>query len=58
MTATLWIVAAALIAAFLIWRLRRANQTLSTILREERERAPEVDADERMPHHLGNDRRL
>lgn len=58
MTATLWIVAAALLAAFLIWRLRRANQTLSTILREERERPPEVDVDERTPHHLGRDPRI
>lgn len=53
MTATLWIVTAVLFAAFLIWSLRRANETFSTILREERERTVDLDADERTPHHLG-----
>ncbi|MBC6446898.1 hypothetical protein [Actinokineospora xionganensis] len=48
---------AALIAAFLIWRLRRANQTLTTILREERERPVDFDVDDRTPHHLGKDGR-
>jgi hypothetical protein len=52
----LWIVTAVVFAAFLIWTLRRANQTLSTILREERERAPEVDAEEPIPHHFGKHR--
>ncbi|MGH3861940.1 hypothetical protein [Actinokineospora sp.] len=52
-----WIVTAVVFAAFLIWRLRRANQTLSTILREERERTVEADVDERTPHHLGKHRR-
>ncbi|WP_166657931.1 hypothetical protein [Actinokineospora alba] len=44
---------AVLFAAFLIWSLRRANQTFSTIMREERERTADLDADERTPHHLG-----
>ncbi|MGW5050701.1 hypothetical protein [Actinokineospora sp. NPDC004072] len=48
---TLWIVAAALVVLLVAWRLRRANHTLETILREERERAdPEpAPADEPIP---------
>jgi hypothetical protein len=43
----LWISLAAVAGALLVWRLRRANQVLKRILREERDRPepePEPDA--------------
>ncbi|WP_026423809.1 hypothetical protein [Actinokineospora inagensis] len=55
MDTALWIGAAAIVVAFIVWRLRRASTTLDTILREERERADpepaEPDFDEFGAHH-------
>ena len=65
MTSTVfWVAAGALVVLFVAWRLRRANHTLDTILREERERAdlepaPGVhDADdEPVSHRSGRHRK-
>ncbi|GAA2988989.1 hypothetical protein [Actinokineospora diospyrosa] len=45
MATALWIVAAVVAVAVIVWRLRRANTTLETILREERERTEPVDTE-------------
>ncbi|WP_285505167.1 hypothetical protein [Actinokineospora sp. NBRC 105648] len=47
MATAVWIVTAALVAVFVVWRLRRANTTLATILQEEHARtdAEPVPAD-------------
>ncbi len=69
MATALWIVLGALALALVVWRLRRAQGTLSSILREERERTDaeraagsfgEDDheaADEPEPHQVGRHRR-
>ncbi|WP_156893276.1 hypothetical protein [Actinokineospora enzanensis] len=71
MATALWIVTAVLAGAFIVWRLRRANTTLNTILREERERtgpaefddefeeipAPRAAARTGEPHRAGRERR-
>jgi hypothetical protein len=65
MTSTMfWIAAAAVVVLFAAWRLRRANHTLNTILREERdhtdlEPAPGVydTADEPVSHKPGRHRK-
>ncbi|MBM7771293.1 beta-lactamase regulating signal transducer with metallopeptidase domain [Actinokineospora baliensis] len=50
MATALWIVAAVVAVAVIVWRLRRANTTLETILREERERTEPVEpADDEGP---------
>jgi hypothetical protein len=54
MAIALWSVMATLIATFIVWRLRRANHTLSTILREERERVDDlepVEEDQKIGRH-------
>ncbi|GGS17622.1 MULTISPECIES: hypothetical protein [Actinokineospora] len=47
---TFWIVAAALVVLYAAWRLRRANHTLQTILREERDRVEPAQGDEPVSH--------
>ncbi|SDC73278.1 hypothetical protein [Actinokineospora iranica] len=61
MATALWTVAAAVAALLVIWRLRRANLTVSTILREERARTEAEPVDERHyedePHRVGRHRK-
>lgn len=57
MTTALWLLAATAVAVFLVWRLRRANHTLDTILREERERPPVPLNTDDEPHEVGRHRR-
>lgn len=58
-TTMLWIAAGALIVLFAAWRLRRANHTVETILREERERADLEPAavDDPEPQRAGRHRK-
>ncbi|GAA3024863.1 hypothetical protein [Actinokineospora globicatena] len=63
MATALWIVAALVAVAILAWRLRKANTTLETILRTERDRVDPVDDDTdesddpaEEPHSVGRDR--
>ncbi|HVK21454.1 MAG TPA: hypothetical protein VM677_08865 [Actinokineospora sp.] len=58
MATALWVVTVALLAAFIIWRLRRANHTLSAILREEPAVADLEPAEPVQPvHRIGRHRR-
>ena len=57
-TTVFWIAAGVLIALFVVWRLRRANQAVETILREERDREPAPDSsDEPVTHERGRHRK-
>lgn len=53
-TTVLWIAIAAVIAVLLVWRLRRANATLETILREERDRTDSDPVSETTPQNAGH----
>ncbi|MDQ3404834.1 MAG: hypothetical protein M3548_15830 [Actinomycetota bacterium] len=55
MVTALWVMAATAVIAFAVWRLRRANHTLATILYEERERDAEPIGDTR-PSTIGHDK--
>ncbi|SES46640.1 hypothetical protein [Actinokineospora terrae] len=64
MATALWIVAAVVAVAIIVWRLRKADTTLETILREERARVEPVDDDPDEieepidePHSVGRSRR-
>lgn len=57
MTTALWLLAATAVVVFVIWRLRRANHTLETILREERDRSPAPVSTDDEPHEVGRHRR-
>ncbi|MGQ0839691.1 hypothetical protein [Actinokineospora sp.] len=49
MVTALWIATTAIVMTFVGWRLRRADHTVSTILREERERTDLEPAEEPFP---------
>ncbi|GAA4410978.1 hypothetical protein GCM10023148_02870 [Actinokineospora soli] len=53
----LWIAAGALIALLVAWRLHRANHTLQTILREERDRPDPEPAPGTSDEPVTHDRR-
>ncbi|CRK60954.1 hypothetical protein [Alloactinosynnema sp. L-07] len=57
MATALWVVTAALFAAFIIWRLRRANQTLTAILREDHADDLEPAEVEQPAHRIGRHRK-
>ncbi|WP_156758500.1 hypothetical protein [Actinokineospora pegani] len=52
MSTALWLAIAVIALALVVWRLHRATRKLDTILREEREREPELDGED-APHEVG-----